>query len=123
MTLSNYLEGAFLDHLTDNATLTPPADIYAKLHTGDPGEAGTNNASAETTRKVVAFGAASSGVATSTGTISWTTWAAGSETISYVSLWDNSTAGNCLGSGALAASKSVANGDQLDLTVITITLD
>ncbi|GGN86369.1 hypothetical protein GCM10010112_67860 [Actinoplanes lobatus] len=93
---------------------------HAKLHTGDPGAAGTSNASAETTRKALTF-AAPSTVSTnrsSTATaVSWTSWSAGSETISHISEWDASSSGNFMSSGALASSKAVANGDTLTVTV------
>lgn len=89
---------------------------YLKLHTGDPGAAGTANASAETTRKAVTFGAPSAGSAVASA-VSWTAWSAGAETISHVSLWDNATAGNFLMSAALAASKTLANSDTLNVTV------
>ena len=94
--------------------------LYAKLHTGDPGAAGTTAASAETTRKAMTFGSASAGVATQTGTVSWTAWTAGSETISHVSYWTASTGGTFQGSFALSASKSVANTDTLNLASCTI---
>lgn len=88
---------------------------YMKLHTGDPGAAGTSNASAETTRKSVTFGAPSAGSSVASA-VSWASWSAGSETISHYSLWDASTAGNFLGSAALSASKAVTNGDTLNVT-------
>jgi len=83
---------------------------YTKLHIGDPGEDGTNNAAAETTRKSTSYGASSGGVITTDADLTWTN-VAGSETISHVSQWDASSAGNCLGSGALSASKAVTAGD------------
>jgi hypothetical protein len=93
---------------------------HAKLHTGDPGAAGTSNASAETTRKALTF-AAPSTVSTnrsSTATaVSWTSWSAGSETITHISEWDALASGNFMSSGALASSKAVANGDTLSVTV------
>jgi hypothetical protein len=89
---------------------------YLKVHTGDPGAAGTANASAETTRKAVTFAAPSAGSSVATA-VTWTPWVAGSETISHVSLWDAATAGNFLASGVLAASKPVTNGDTLNVTV------
>lgn len=95
---------------------TAPASVWLKAHTGDPGSAGTSNASAETTRKQVTFGAPSSGSSVASA-VSWASWTAGSETISHVSLWDASTAGNFLQSGALAVSKAVTNGDTLNVTV------
>jgi hypothetical protein len=96
-------------------TYTAPASVWLKVHTGDPGSAGTANASAETTRKQVTFGAPSAG-SSAASAVSWTAWSAGSETISHVSLWDASTAGTFLMSGTLAASKAVTNGDTLNVT-------
>ncbi|GIE29967.1 hypothetical protein Ait01nite_030120 [Actinoplanes italicus] len=92
---------------------------HLKVHTGDPGAAGTANASAETTRKPVTY-AAPSTVSTNrsmTGTaVSWTSWSAGTETISHVSEWDALTSGNFQISGPLGANKTVANGDTLSIT-------
>lgn len=105
---------------TANGWVDGLGTLYAKLHTGDPGAAGTSNASAETTRKAMAFGSASGGSATQTGTASWASWAAGSETITHVSYWTASTAGTFKGSFALTASKSVANSDTLNLSGCTI---
>lgn len=96
--------------------ITAPANVFLKLHTGDPGSAGTSNASAETTRKQMTFAAPSAG-SSAASAVSWTSWSAGSETISHVSIWDASTSGNFLQSGALSASKSVTNGDAINVTV------
>lgn len=96
--------------------ITAPANVFLKVHTGDPGSAGTSNASAETTRKQLTFAAPSAG-SSAASAVSWASWSAGSETISHVSIWDASTAGNFLQSGALSASKSVTNGDTINVTV------
>ena len=94
-----------------------PANTYIKLHTGDPGSAATSNASAETTRKLLTWSAASAGSKAITTTLpTWTPWAAGSETITHVSVWDASTSGNFLYSGALTVSKAVSNGDTFNIT-------
>lgn len=122
MSLSNYLEDALLDHVTGNATYTAPANIYVKLHTGDPGEAGTANAATETTRVLITFDASSSGTAAQSNTPSWTSVST-TETYSHISLWDNLTVGNCLGSGALTASKAVTAGDNFELSSTDWTLD
>lgn len=124
MSASNYLENAFANALRgggNGTSYTAPAAVYAKLHTGDPGEDGTSNAAGNTSRQAVEFGAASGGVISLTNTPSWTNVST-TETYSYVSLWDNSTAGNCLGSGALSSSVSVTSGDTFTLTALTITL-
>lgn len=124
MSLSNYLEQKLVDHVTENAAYTAPTDIYVKLHLGDPGEDGTSNAAANTTRKVVVFGAWSSGVANATGTpvAEWVS-VPNTETYSHFSLWDNISAGNCLGSGALSSSAAVTAGQTFQLTALTFALD
>ncbi len=107
---------------TVNGWINGLGSLYAKLHTGDPGSAGTASASAETTRKAMTFGSASGGSASQTGSVSWTSWTAGSETISHVSYWTASTGGTFVGSFALAASKAVANTDTLTLSSCTISV-
>ena len=95
--------------------------MYAKLHTGSPGEDGTTNGATETTRKAASFGAPSSGVITASADITWTNVST-TETYSHISLWDASTAGNCLFTGALSASKSVTAGDTFTLTAASTTI-
>jgi hypothetical protein len=97
---------------TDYTAFSP----FVKLHTGDPGSAGTANASAETTRKALTFAAPSAG-SSAASAVSWTSWAAGSETLTHFSIWDASTAGNFKISGAFTVSKTIANGDTLNLSV------
>lgn len=120
MSISNYAENALLNTLR-NVSLAV-ATTYVKLHLGDPGEAGTANAAAETTRKAITFSAASSGSMASAAMIEWTNVAA-TEVYTHWSLWDNATAGNCLWSGALNASASMTAGDTFQLTSLTLTLD
>lgn len=100
---------------------TAPSAVYVKLHTGAPGLAATSNASAETTRQEIQFGAASSGVITSTTTPTWSSWSAGTETISHISVWDASTSGNALWTAQLTASKTVSNGDTFRLNAGDVT--
>lgn len=110
------LANKYLDMLAGTA-FSAPANTYIKLHTGDPGSAATSNASAETTRKLLTWSAASAGSKAITSTLpTWTPWAAGSETITHVSVWDASTSGNFLYSGALTVSKAVSNGDTFNIT-------
>lgn len=116
------LANKWLDMLAGTA-FTAPTNTYVKLHTGDPGSAGTSNASANTTRVILAWSSASSGSKAITATLpSWATWAAGSETISHISVWDNLTTGNFLFSVALTTSKAITNGDTLNLTALTFAL-
>jgi len=99
---------------------TAPTGIYAQLHIGDPGAAGTSNPSALTTRSAVTFSAASGGALALSNTPSFTMTA--TETISHVSYWDASTSGNFLWSAALTASKSVTATDVLQLTAVGVSL-
>lgn len=114
------LANKWLDMLAGTA-FTAPATTAVKLHTGDPGSAGTSNASAETTRKALTWSAASAGSKAITTTLpQWATWSAGSETISHFSVWDSTTAGNFLFSGAFTSSRAVVNGDTLNITSLSI---
>lgn len=116
------LANKWLDMLGATA-FTAPTNTYVKLHTGDPGAAGTTAASTNTTRVILAWSAASAGAKAITATLpSWATWASGSETITHVSVWDNLTAGNFLFSVALTASKPVTNGDTLNLTSLSVSI-
>ncbi len=120
MSISNYAEDAILNAIFNNTSLAK-ASRYAKLHTGDPGEAGTNNAAGETTRKSITGAAASSGTFTSVNDLAWTAVST-SETYSHISLWDDPTAGNCLWTGALTASKAVNSGDSFTIPSGSLTV-
>jgi hypothetical protein len=120
MSISNYAELALLDTLRNTSFAV--AATYVKLHTGDAGEAGTTNAATEDTRKAISFSAASSGSMASSATVEWTNVAA-TETYSHWSLWDASTAGNCLWTGALSTSAAVTAGDTFQITSLTLSLD
>lgn len=115
------LANKVLDGITRTGSFPTAGTVFVRLHTGDPGAAGTANSSAVTTRSAATFGsAASGGVGTMTNTPSWSM--TGTETISHISLWDASTSGNFLWSVALTASKAVSNGDTLNLSSLTLTI-
>lgn len=103
-----------------NTTATAIAAVYVKLHIGDPGAAGASNAAAVTTRNQVTWNAASGGSMTLSALAAYSMTT--SETISHISFWDASSAGNFLGSAALTASKTVANGDTLTFTTLTVAI-
>lgn len=114
------LANPWLDILR-NTSFTAKTTIQVKLHTGDPGSAGTSNASAVTTRSTATFSAASGGAIALTGTNpSWSMTS--TETISHISVWDHASAGNFLWSAALSASKAVTSGDTLTLTTCGLSL-
>jgi hypothetical protein len=111
---------AILDALCRSVAYSDPASFNVKLHTGDPGSAGTSNAATETDRQAVTFSAASGGAITNSGAVTWTNVAA-SETYSHVSFWSDIAAGTFLGSDALNASVAVTAGD--DFTIPAGDLD
>jgi hypothetical protein len=103
------------------ATAYPAVSVFVKLHTDVPGAAGATGASAVTTRNAATFNAPSgTGPVTMTlatlGSFSMTT----TETITHISLWDASTAGNFLESAALTAGVPVINGSTLTFSSLTI---
>lgn len=108
---------------TGGSNVTAVTTAYVKLHTGDPGAAGTSNAAAgSTTRVAVSHTSPSAGAMTMTGTApSWTNGGT-SETITHISVWDNASAGNCKYTAQLSASKAWASGDTLTLTSLGVSI-
>lgn len=120
MSISNYAENALLNTMGNVSFVA--ANTYVKLHLGDPGEDGTANPAAETTREQVTWGTASGGSIASAATVEWTNVST-TEIYTHWSLWDSSTAGNCLWTGALGSSASMTAGDTFQITSLTLTLD
>lgn len=123
MSISNYLETVLLDLVFNATAYSGQSTAYMQLHIGDPGEAGTANVAAETTRKAVTFGAAASGAISNDAQIQWTN-VAGTEDYTHFSLWDASTNGNCLWVGTVTAN-AVTAGDTFTVAVgdLDLTLD
>ena len=121
---SDYAELKILDHLLGTTAWTMPSGCYMKLHIGAAGEDGTANAATEATRKAVTFDAAAAGATANDAAITWTSVST-TETYSHFSLWDASTAGNCLIVGALGSSVAVTAGDTFEIAIgdLDITAD
>ncbi len=116
---STYSANALLDAI-GNATSFSVANAYMQLHTGDPGAAGTANVAAETSRKAISFGSASSGSMSSNSTVEWTN-ITGSEDATHFTVWDAASGGNFLWSGTVTANPYTA-GDTLRYASGDITL-
>lgn len=110
-----------LDALCSSIAYSDPAGFFVKLHTGDPGAAGTANAAGETTRKATTFAAAAAGAITTSADVAWTNVST-SETYSHVSFWSAVTAGTFLGSDDLAVAKAVVAGDNFTIPTGSISL-
>ena len=108
---------AILDALCRSVAYSDPAGFFLQLHVGDPGAAGTTNQMGDTTRQSVTFSAASGGAITNSADVTWTNLqpTGASEVVTHWSAWSASTAGTFLASDDLAASKTVADGDNLTI--------
>ena len=106
---------------TSAATFTGVTTMFLQCHTADPGSAGTTAVSTGiATRSAFNMNAASAGSASLNATASFS--ATGGDTITHISAWGASSAGTFYWSAALAASKTVTNGDTLHITAIGFSL-
>lgn len=105
--LSAATANALLDALGNATNYTADAEVWIKLHVGDPGAAGTSNAATETTRKQASFGAASGGSMSNDAAVQWT-GISGSQDATHFSAWSASTSGTFRFSGAITANAYTA---------------
>jgi hypothetical protein len=103
---------------TYRATAYSAVSGFVKLHTGDPGSAGASAASAVTTRNGITFNAPSGGAMTLLALASYAMTT--TETITHISIWDASSAGNFLESWPLTAPVPVINGSTLTFSSFTL---
>lgn len=110
--VNGWLDGTFS---TTNA--------WVKLHTADPGAAGTTAAAAgDTLRKQATMASAAGGSKAMTGTTGPWTNVTTTETLTHISLWSLVTAGVFQGSAALTASQAWVNTNTFTLTSLSIAI-
>lgn len=103
-----------LDHTFGNGAYAMPTGQFVKFHLGDPGNAGTANPAAETTRVDCGpFSASSGGTSDNDAAINLASVAA-TETATHISIWDALTVGNALLKGALTTPKNFVAGDNVE---------
>jgi hypothetical protein len=121
--LTNFGENLLLDWMFTAGAATRPTAWFVALHTADPTEAGstgemTTGTDADYVRKAVTFAAAASGQSLSTLQVAHTpAVAAGSYTVTHISIWDAATAGNALMKGALLVPRLINNANPLVINV------
>lgn len=126
-TFSDSVANSWLDALARNVSYSAAA-VYAQLHTGAPGSAGTSNVAANNTRIAVTFGTgAASRTISNTAAVTFSV-AATAETLTHVSYWSASTSGTFLGSDTLKVSgvatpATVAIGDTLQIPIGDVDFD
>mgnify|MGYP003465963765 FL=1 len=111
--------GTTIANIADNAASSPATDLYISLHTGDPGEAGSQNTTeaSYTSYARVAVARTSGGWtvsannASNTAAVIFPTATGGSNTLTHFGIGlSSSGAGTLLFKGALGASLAVSNG-------------
>jgi len=122
--MTNYLEGALIDHVLRNTSMTSPTTVYVSLHTSSPTETGAVGELTVTNgyaREAVTFGADTDGVSTNSGAITYTASGGAWGSITHFAVWDASSAGNALLWSALDTSRTVNDGDSLEFAIAAIT--
>lgn len=114
MSFSNYLENKVLLHVFGATAYTAPTTLYCALFTTDPGEAGTGTevSGGAYARQTITF-TVSDNLASNTAAVEFPTATASWGTITYAAVYDASSGGNLLASGALTTSKTIGSGDVL----------
>lgn len=122
--MTNYLEGALINHVLRNTAMTSPTTVYAALHTADPTETGATGELSGNAyeRTAIAFGAATDGVSTNSGDVTFPTATGDWGIVTHFSIWDAQTSGNALLYGSLTAQKTVNNGDTFKFLTGNVTV-
>lgn len=131
MSFTDYTENELLDHVLNDGAYTA-GTIHVSLSTTTPTDAGTNFtepsgngyarvAAAAAVWDAAAAGSKDNGTIISMGTASGGSWG----TVTYFGIHDALSAGNLLMTGALTASKTIADGDSAEFAAaaLAITLD
>ena len=124
--LSDYSEKLILDYLMTTGSVTRPTNWYVALYTSAPSDAGggTELSGNGYGREAVTFAAATSGTGTTSnsGAVVFTADGGDWGSVTHMGIHDASSSGNLLWHGALAAAKTVLDGDSLEFAVGNIDL-
>lgn len=115
MSLSNYLEGAVLDHIFNLSPLTAPS-LYVALSTADPGEDASGLAEPAGNgyaRVAAASWARTNSRVSNSAAVQFPEATGAWGTITHFAVMDAAVAGNLLYKGALSPSRDVNSGDTL----------
>ncbi len=120
--LSDYGENKLLDALLGVASHTTPAQVYMALFTSNPADdgSGTEVSGFGYAREAINFDIAALGVTQNDAAILFACTGGNWGDVTHAALFDDLTAGNLLMHGALAATKTVNDGDQLNFAIGTV---
>ena len=126
MAFSNYLEDEITGWINGTTFDAAPTSTFVQLYSQDPTESGSATGALYTRVSVAAGGwtRGTNGVGTLTNTnvITITSSAPSGATVTHVAVFDSSTGGNMLISGALTSSRIVAIGDEVRFNATSLTL-
>lgn len=124
--LSDYSEKLILDYLMTTGSATRPTNWYVALYTAAPSDSGggTELSGSGYAREAVTFAAATSGTGTTSnsGAVVFTADGGDWGSVTHMGIHDATSGGNLLWHGALAAAKTVLDGDSLEFAVGNIDL-
>lgn len=107
---------AILNALFRSTPWVEPDEVWAQLHVGAPGAAGTANVAVEAVRIQGTFGTnAASGAISNTAALVWT-GVTGAEDYTHITLWSASASGTFLCSGTMTAN-AVLIGDTFTIPI------
>ena len=111
--ITNYLENKLCEHVLLGQGYVPPASIYIGLHSGNPGETGTDNELVGNgyKRAKATFGGAISGIVINDSEVLFDAATGTWPTLTYISVHDSQMGGNALFYGALSPSVVVSTGN------------
>ncbi|MDP5273556.1 phage tail fiber protein [Chengkuizengella axinellae] len=125
--MSNYLENKILEGTLRGVTYNAPSTIYLALFTSDPTDAGTGIEVSQNgyERKEITFDSPSNGSTTSNTDVLYDVAIEAWGTITHIGIFDANSGGNLLFHGALTATKTILENDQLKINTgdITVTLN
>jgi hypothetical protein len=121
---TNFLRSKMYQSALKATPYTGPATIYMALHTGAPGVTGASNEVPSTNayvRTAIVFGTDTNGAGSNSAAVTFPTptpsaWG----TLTYFSLWDAATAGNCLYQDALTASVVTSAGVAVSFPIASV---
>ena len=126
MAFSNYLEDQITGWINGSAFASAPTSTFVQLYSQDPTDAGSATGALYTRIAVAAGGwtrgTGGNGTLTNTGAITITSSAASGATATHVAVFNAITGGDMLFAGLLAASKTIATGDEVKFNATALTL-
>lgn len=111
--ITDWAENATLEHIFGVSSMTAPTNVFVALHDGDPSDTGRANeiSGSAYARTQLSLGSAAAGTIATDADATFPTATGSWGTITHATIWTLITGGQSIFQGALAADKTVGNGD------------